>query len=54
MDAADSWRAFACTGSIKDYLEYKRQQDTGPVAVIGEKTDGRLCDAGSCAERDSL
>ena len=20
MDAADSWRAFACTGSIKDYL----------------------------------
>ena len=37
MDAADSWRAFACTGSIKDYLEYKRQQDTGPAAVIGEK-----------------
>lgn len=54
MDVADSWRAFACTGSIKDYLEYKRQQDTGPAAVIGEKTDGRLCDAGSCAERDSL
>lgn len=55
MDAMGSWQAFACTGSINDYLEYKRQQaPAAPAASTGEHTDGRLCDARSRAEGDPL
>ena len=53
MDAAASWQAFACTGNILRYLEYKQTQmpDEHPA---GETDDGTICDHGSGTEGDPL
>lgn len=53
MDAQGNWQAFACTGNILRYLDYKHaQQPEEPLA--GDTEHGHLCDTGSCPERDSL
>ncbi len=50
-----SWQAFACTGDILCYLDYRRQlAHQRPAAPAGEKTDGYHCDAGPCPEGDSV
>jgi len=53
MDMQESWQAFACTGNILRYLDYKQQtQPEAPPA--GDADNGNLCDTGSGAERDPL
>ena len=49
-----SWQAFACTGDILCYLDYRRQlAQQRLTAPAGEKTDGYHCDPGPCPERES-
>ena len=53
MDAQASWQAFACTGNIFRYLDYKQQ--TQPDEDPAGGTDhGCLCNVGSGAERDPV
>ena len=54
MDAAASWQAFACTGNILRYLDYKQQGQPPAEHPAGETDDGNHCNAGSGAERDPL
>ena len=53
MDVQTSWQAFACTGNILRYLEYKQTQmpDEHPA---GDTDHGDLCNTGSGVERDPL
>ena len=53
MDTQTSWQAFACTGNILRYLEYKQTQmpDEHPA---GDMDHGDLCNTGSGVERDPL
>lgn len=53
MDAQANWQAFAGTGNILRYLDYK-QQAQPENAPAGDTEDGNLCDTGSGAERDPL
>ena len=53
MDAQASWQAFACTGNILRYLDYKQQaQPEKPPA--GDEENGDICNPGSGAEGDPL
>lgn len=52
MDAQASWQAFACTGNILRYLDYKQQQPG--EATAEDEEDGSLCDHGSGIEGDPL
>ena len=54
MDAVASWQAFACTGNILRYLDYKQQVQPPAEHPAGETDDGTICDHGSGAERDPL
>lgn len=55
MDDQTSWQAFACTGNIYRYLDYKQHKEAPPPAdAVKEAQDGRICDAGPCSERDPL
>lgn len=53
MELQKSWDAFACTGNILRYLDYKQQAQL-PESSAGETDNGNLCDAGTCPERDTL
>ena len=53
MDVQTSWQAFACTGSILRYLDYKQAQ-TPDEPPAGDTDHGDFCDTGSGAERDPL
>ena len=50
MDAAASWQAFACTGNILRYLDYKQLVQL----PAGETDDGTIRDHGSGTEGDPL
>ena len=52
MDEQTDWEAFACTGNILRYLDYRAGQNLEHPA--GETEDGTSCNTGSCAERDPL
>lgn len=53
MDEYTSWQAFACTGNIYRYLDYKRAAGRLPETQAGINTDeydrpeGALCDLGT-------
>lgn len=53
MDVQTSWQAFACTGNILRYLEYKQTQMTDEHPA-GDTDHGDLCNTGSGVERDPL
>ncbi len=53
MDAQESWQAFACTGNILRYLDYKQQTQPEKDSA-GAANDRPHCDDGSCTERDPL
>ena len=53
MDVQTSWQAFACTGNILRYLDYKQAQ-TPDEPPAGDTDHGNFCDTGSGAERDPL
>ena len=40
MDADARWQAFACTGNILRYLDYRQQNAEQPAVPAGEDTDG--------------
>jgi len=55
MDANADWQAFACTGNIYRYLDYKQQKEEPACAKRAEEgQDGTICDAGACPERNTL
>ncbi len=54
MDAAASWQAFACTGNILRYLDYKQRVQLPVEHPAGETDDGTICDHGSGTEGDPL
>lgn len=54
MDEQSSWQAFACTGNILRYLDYKQQAVLPETFPAGDTDDGYLCDTRSCAERDPV
>lgn len=54
MDAETSWQAFACTGNIFRYLDYKQTLDPEMPAPVGELTDGHDRDDGPCPQGDTL
>ena len=53
MDEQTAWQAFAGTGNILYYLDYKQtlQPEQAPAEY---EEDGTLCDHGSGAEGDPL
>ena len=54
MDAAASWQAFACTGNILRYLDYKQLVQLPAEHPAGETDDGTIRDHGSGIEGDAL
>ena len=50
MDAQASWQAFACTGNILRYLDYKKHRPEETPAEDQQK--GTRCNHGSGAEGD--
>lgn len=54
MDAAASWQAFACTGNILRYLDYKRQAQLPAEHPAGEADNGTICNHGIGVERKPL
>lgn len=52
MDSQASWQAFACTGNILRYLDYKQQRPEETPAE--DQENGSLCNHGSGAEGDQL
>ncbi len=54
MDAAASWQAFACTGNILRYLDYKQCAAAAEATRQRTTDDGSLCDHGSGTEGDPL
>lgn len=52
MDAQASWQAFACTGNILRYLDYKQQRPE--EAPAEDQENGSLCNHGSGTEGDPL
>lgn len=58
MDAEQNWSAFACTGNIYRYLDYKKQEgESLPAnsdAALGEKPDGSVRNAGPCVKADTI
>ena len=54
MDEQSSWQAFACTGNILRYLDYKQQAVLPEESPAGDTDDGHLCDIGPCSERDPV
>ena len=54
MDAAASWQAFARTGNILRYLDYKQCVQLPAEHPAGETDDGTICDHGSGTEGDPL
>ena len=54
MDEQSSWQAFACTGNILRYLDYKQQAVLPEESPAGDTDDRHLCDTGPCSERDPV
>ncbi len=55
MDAAASWQAFACTGNILRYLDYKQLVQLPPKQPgRRQRTMEAIRDHGSGAEGDPL
>ena len=54
MDAAASWQAFACTGNILRYLDYKQLVQQPEEATAEDRENGSLCNHGSGTEGDPL
>ncbi len=54
MDAQASWRAFACTGNILRYLDYKQQVQQPDPHPAEEVEDGNLCNTGAGAEGNKI
>ena len=52
MDAQTSWQAFACTGNILRYLDYKQKQPE--EATAEDRENGSLCNHGSGTVGDPL
>lgn len=54
MDAETSWQAFACTGDIFRYLDYKQALDPEKSASVGELRDGHDRNDGPCPQGNTL
>ena len=54
MDAAASWQAFACTGNILRYLDYKQLVQLPAEHPAGETDDGTIRDHGSGTEGEKI
>lgn len=55
MDAMQNWQAFACTGNIYRYLDYKNQAKEPVTAdCAGKEPDGTICNTGACTQRDPV
>ena len=54
MDVQTSWQAFACTGNILRYLDYKQRVQLPAEHPAGETDDGTIRDHGSGTEGDPL
>ncbi len=53
MELQETWNAFAGTGNILLYLDY-RQQAQLMASSTGETDDGNHCNTGACPEGDPL
>ncbi len=51
MDTQNAWQAFARTGNILSYLDYRKQEMTaaGTAAVPEDYSYGPNCNDGNCA-----
>ena len=54
MNEEPSWHAFACTGNILHYLDYKQQAQQPADHPAGETDNGTNRDTGACTQRDPL
>ena len=54
MNAETSWQAFACTGNILHYLDYRQKIAEQTTAPAGDDADGYDRNAGACPERDPV
>ena len=54
MNVQASWQAFACTGNILRYLDYKQLVQLPAEHPAGETDDGTIRDHGSGTEGDPL
>lgn len=54
MKAETSWQAFACTGNILHYLDYRQKIAEQTTAPAGDDADGYDRNAGACPERDPV
>ena len=54
MNTDTSWQAFAQTGNILRYLDYKQQRPEQTITSAGDKTDGYDRNTGARPEGDTV